>query len=69
MHLLVIERTRNKFVETEIVATLLTDVQNKQSKYLLFPINLTVKLVDGRMPKIGNNLLVPNSQYCQFEQS
>ena len=39
--------------------------QNKVSKDLLFRINLTVKLVDGRMSK---NLLVPNVQYCQFEQ-
>ena len=39
--------------------------QNKVSKDLLFRINLTVKLVDGRMSK---NLLVPNLQYCQFEQ-
>ena len=47
----------------------ITNVQNKESKELLFRINLSIKLADGRMSKKGKNFLVPYLQNCQFELS
>ena len=47
----------------------ITNVQNKESKELLFRINLSIKLADGRMPKKGKNFLLPYLQNCQSEPS
>ena len=69
VQLLVIEKTRNKIVEIEVVTECYPINWRTKSNELLFRINLNIKFADRRMSKKWDNLLLPKLKYCQFEQS